>query len=1053
MTGSPHDVAGARDLPDRDELDELEDPDQPDELGDAEDASLFDRDILDLYFLHAHAEGNWGAIRRGIEEHGLLMLQAERLQGFARSTADLETHVLPAAVAAGNWDGFLQYALTAVHLRGLAEALADEVVLGALARQGRLDFADSLAAQLAAPERRAWAQAVIGAATVGGERARRVRQLREELQGLPASDSAAEGAARARRLTCLSGIARHCGADLQDDWQELILRATEDPVERDRLWLEVAGACLDQSGDACHPGFRAALRAIGNRQTLLLGLPRLWQESGPDDLDAARVLADQLGDPEGRLLWSLILPQLGRRARSEKSREDALAAWRHAIQVCPPLPWSPGLIDAGRELFSCLGQDEVERIAASLEPASRAAFRVVHLEHHPGPNSAAAAIAAVRELNERAKQSWEAGLHWTLRALLAWPGDSAGRCGLTASVMRYLSDQRYAAPAGDLCRYLDLVAAVFPRELPRQIESVVWAPASGPETLVALSEQAEHPAVLEALGAQAEAYAAVAGPTEAAAFELRARLLIGLASRLAVLEKRLDPVDTVWARLLPEEQDELAAVTARALAADAQQELAERVAGRIQAGRLSWVTRLAIAPARGDAASFSPSSLYAAAASATAVEDERLALRALAQPTFDAEQPVDRAIMPIRSQERQQRALVDLTHHALACELSFYHRGQQDLLAPVQLLRSSLTGTGSDERLLALALELVDFAAPLPARRAVAEIHAALDAVLTLKEVPWPRRIEAVESLLAKLPRVVFGLLPSAGSSPDDSPWVRGRARALRGFLAMLVDLPARPAAAVDPEGVQTHWAEVPPMVAAALDRLPATSRGRWTGKLARPWQGLDRGAMEVLRLCTTTVARRVCAAQLLLAATSPEPRQLQALCYLLSSSHPSLLPELVGRLPRGAGRDRLCRRLVQNGWVAGAVAEEVLLAMADPLTHLRAAADRAPRPETAAAWLADLAKLVARGALDPAAPESWPLLRRLWASRTGDEQPRLANAVIAALRDAGWKAGEDALCVWLNALLPPRLGGEVEGWRARDARAREAVQRSLALPRPQRSS
>jgi hypothetical protein len=994
------------------------------------------------HLLHGCTLRTWATTISKIEQKGLLVHQTRSFQGFAKSAVDLERFVLPATAKFGDWERFLQYALTAVNLRGIAESLAEEEILKALADRGQFRFAENLAAQLPTPERRAWAQSVIASASSDEIREERAQRVWEELRELPTTNDPEQ---RSHRLDLLAGVARHLGPNLLGHWQELIGRVATASEARTRLWLEVAGACLKKGGTA-HPGFRMALREIPDREARIAGLSALWQSDGPEDPQVARRLSEELGETDGRLLWRLALPALVRQVR--KCAKRAVEAWRRELATGPPVPWSLDLIESGRELWSHLDESEAEQLAAILsDPLERAAFRVVRLEHSPVSERmslAALALAAVRALEESSDR-----LHWALRMLLAWPGEGAERKGLAASVLRYLEDRRYAAEPEDLARCLDLVAALFPGELTRQVENALWAPASSEKRLLTLADRAGSVDVLTELLNHAEAYAVVAGANEAAAFELRCRVMIRTATRLAVARENPDPlkpVEEALKRLLPEEQDELCATAARALAAadGSRKELANGLVERIRSGLLKLATRLALGPFDGQAEELSPDKLYADAATAEAIDDERLALAALAEPALDAEKLVDQHLSRMHSKERQGRALVDLARHTLAFEQSFYRRGQQDPLAPIQLLRSSLSGTGSDDRLIELTLELIELAAPLPPRRAVAEVHAAFDAIFQLEGLDWPQRIEAIETLLARLGPVIFQ------SRREDDAWTRPRSRALLGFLTTLTDLPFRARGIAKIRRLQRHWIEIPPMLVAAAERLPPAARGRWMQKLARAWGGIGPADRDLLRLCAAPPDLRREAADLLLRETRPDPVRVQALCYLVSSSAPDRVPDLVGLFPPGPHRDRLCLRLARNGWLPPAETAALLMRMQDSRAKATAAVLRPSLEEgEAPAWLADLAGLVARGGLDPGEPSSWPVLRRLWRTHTGEERTILAQAVADALAQGGRRAGEDALCIWLNAHLAPRIGQDVPDREDRDSRVREAIRRGLLLELP----
>jgi hypothetical protein len=215
--------------------------------------------------------------------------------------------------------------------------------------------------------------------------------------------------------------------------------------------------------------------------------------------------------------------------------------------------------------------------------------------------------------------------------------------------------------------------------------------------------------------------------------------------------------------------------------------------------------------------------------------------------------------------------------------------------------------------------------------------------------------------------------------------------------------------------------------------------------KIGEPWDGIGEDRVEILRLCAASPEERSKAARRALTEKESGAERIQALSYLLSWIEPAIVPELVGRLAPGPVRDRVCARLARNGWLPPPQTGELLLMIREPLTRLRAETLRSCA-DCDPAWLSSLAGLISDHGLDPLDPAGWSALRRLWKANTGNERQVLGRAVIDALSQEGRRAGEDALCVWLNAHLAPRIGAELPDRVQRSTRVREALQRGLIL-------
>ncbi len=158
---------------------------------------------------HLHAACGWDRLFLLMDGGEHRVRQARFFESFNQSATDLEQHALPAAIELQDWERFSRYTLIATNLRGLAEELADEEILRALASQGQRRLAAGLATQLADPLRRIWARAVLASCSEGAIRAELAQNVRDELEGL-------NGSLTDDRLSLLQSVARHLGPELED---------------------------------------------------------------------------------------------------------------------------------------------------------------------------------------------------------------------------------------------------------------------------------------------------------------------------------------------------------------------------------------------------------------------------------------------------------------------------------------------------------------------------------------------------------------------------------------------------------------------------------------------------------------------------------------------------------------------------------------------------------------------------------------------------------------------------------------------------------------------
>ena len=741
---------------------------------------------------HLSKAGKTARLFELLEQRGFLAGQADFFGDFGRTREDVETFILPATLAAGDWNRFLRYATVTLHLRGLAEALTEPEILEALAQSGRLKLATDLAGRLAEPLERAAALSVIAqkCRSDPADFRQRLESLGQSLEApLPPSSDPAEVV---RRGGLLARMARLLGPDLTSSWPLWIAKAGLYQEEADPVWRAVAESWLDRE-ETAEPALWEALRQIHHPQVLLDFLPEaLGLRAAADPAEVLTRLSSlfQKEDQRSRAVLSFLSRLAGSRP------DDACALWEKVSNES--LSWTVELIETAGPLLARLDSERLE----IQDPVTRAALRVVVLEATKDPLRADAALEAVESLPDGPEK-----LHYALRYLGARPSEPEDEVrGQVAAVARYLHEIRYGAAPDDLRRYLDRIAQFFPEELPFQVESLFTSPASHPDVLYALIRSAESTAVLFHMMENASRYASLAARNEAEAFRLRGEILNGAARRLCLLgESPCEVMEKVSQRLLLQEEDEIrSALVPLAAGFDG---AAETIATGIRNGRRNLIARLrsrAFDPEK----ELQPSSLFEQVAQADALETELSGLKMLLGHPNDPEMfdrvPANRVDLFLR-----------LGWHALSYEAKHFQT-DWDPRAILSRIEPRLV-IEDDESLVAWTPAVVALAAQPNDRRAVAEVVEGAEKIAGLEGVPWLVRRKALESLLASIPAV---FVPLAGGSPSRT---RRRAKAA---LSVLKHLPDRLHPGEARNEVADHKEEILALVDAAGQRLDRPGSG-----------------------------------------------------------------------------------------------------------------------------------------------------------------------------------------------------------------------------------
>ncbi len=1003
----------------------------------------------------------WQRFFWAVESQDHFDRQAEHFGNFEQTLEDLETYCLPAIIELCDWNRFVHYSLIAANLHGLAEALADEGVLESLTRHRRLTLAESLVDRLHDPIRRARGRTAIAGALDRDQPAfsRLLDGLHQDLDSVssPVDRETAE-------IWCgaLETVARQFALDLQNRWKAWIERLKKWEGLPGRAWRAVVEGLIE-SGTLDDPYLWRAIKSIDDIEYLRVTLPHrlaAWRLDEPWPLfEKIRKIK-----PNGELMcWPICAAVLGQLPPIHAVRlwNEALARWDSVI-------WDLKLVEAGRELWPKLPRTEL--LGTIVDPTVRAALEIELLSEFPDDCSLVAIIKILNGVPKTPEQ-----LHLTLRYLPSLTQDSTTELrNYVASITDYVASLRYTLNTSDLCRFLELIAMIFPQQLRRQVQEVLWAPGTNAETLRTLAREARTPQLLEELLEQVERYPYTVTASETEAFDLWLEVLMTFTPRLCVMRQELSGLEEAAERLPPEEKDTLRVAVADAMGAIGRADLAREASSRMRSPQLRLRTRLTTAIGPEIEELLVPGTLYAAYANAGAIGDEFHALEALLDLPVDIVTLTDLSLKPIRNQRRYVQAVLDLAWHSLHFQQRCFEPRRRDLQSPMNVVRKAFGGKiESKAWLSALTPELVDLGSQLGPNQAVSEFKEAWECLLSQTSTEWSLREESFEMLLARLKSFVSEV-------PDELSNARCRAAS-----KIIEWLPVLPRTLGDTsKDIPKYWQRIFPLVIATLEQLPSCvaaylrhpwrsrlwsnnrkmsedhpeSLNAWFRRKLRPRlvdlnfalsgerrPGLLPTQDPILDLCFASVTERLRRAEELLEAPQPNQDLLHALIYLLAVDAPDLIPHLVSRVQPHEDRDRLILNFIKNKWqplVAATLVESI-----SP-THYHHGkvwlnVDKGSREDQ---WVDSIRQMISRAELDADDPRSFELRRRLW-SLNQRCLPMFAKATVAALAAGGREGGEHGLRLFINCLIAPGFGRDgSDRQRSKIGGLRLASRRALSL-------
>jgi hypothetical protein len=963
---------------------------------------------------HLAAAGERQKTYELFERTRFLPEQLAHFGGFGTSSDDLETYVVPMAIAEPDWNRFIYFMMLALHLRGAVEDLPE--LIEPLARSGQVSMALDAVSRIASPLDRAGAKAMIARELSPDLNTYQelLQSLPHDLAALPAmtTDPTQAGPMREKQYWISVVIAQSFGLGAREPLTRFL--ADCPAWWSDIVWIHMAFRHAEQHHNLLDSELWEALSNVQDSTLLKEFLPELLaaSEASPDPEPLLAQIKALCDDPE--LSWLCRFTLLDGIART--SAEQAISLWWH-WDCEKPVSWSLQVAERAAPFLNRLHSHEIADLIDNMgEPEVKAALLLALCSSEGGLQWIEGTRSTIENVPPGARR-----VHWLTHFLKIWapllnrPETRDELIGLAQS----LHELSYEVETADLCCFFELIATHFPERLKQEMMGAFWAPNVSAESLLEIVETTESAEVLEHLLERVDQYLLPFRPGEAEAFQAWGGLLEKIVPRLCVLTRDFACLERAVA-LNPQLADELRTMTVKALVNAKSPDLAKQVWSSIRQPRLRHLTRLKHLAAP-DPEIFHPVSLLGAFADSEMVQDVVFGLQALASVSGDACHQLHAHIGRIEDQQEKFLVLLRMVDRALA--ISKKQDRQDDLLDTLVQSASLVT---ADVQFAALAPEITAIVARHSKRQSVTEVREALERLLALRSVPWPVRRDLCEALLSRV-------LPLLAARAENGSWE----------TAEIVQMITGPLEWIE-YGADEEIEErgILPVLFAVMDRLPLRVLKRFVRDL--PSEGLFPALYVAGDGELGGVLDRMAEEDHF------DPLIVETILYLLSYRLPGVVPDILRDLNPGPFRELVAVSLLRNGWLPAELAPEVLPLIENQAsymsTEITLALACAADSEEEDRWLQTLASIMPHQLVDPSDPRNEPWLRKLWTVDPGRSRPILAWGVLRTLAQAGRWHGTSAFCLWLNAHLAPETGKKPAELLALCAEAAQAVQKSLKL-------
>ena len=973
------------------------------------------QEITDYFFSnvisHYAETGKQNKIFELLESTGFLSDQLSHSKIFGKSSDDIETYAVPAAIKAKDWNRFLHFVLLALHLRGTAEDILD--FIKPLAQSGQVAIALDAVNHIASPVDRSGAKAMIASTLPADSQVYQnlLKSLPQDLASIPplTADPTLVELVTERTFWMSIVVAQTFGLAAREALSPLLV---ERPVWwSDAVWVSMTQCHAKQHG-LLDPDLWLALLNLRDLATLKIHLPeQLAAVTSFSQAEELIALVENLSD-DAELSWLCRFSLL--EAIAKTSAERAFSLWRR-WEVLRPVYWSRQVTEQAAPFLLRLDDQEIEcLLGRTTDPEVKVALLLAH-SSEGRPHR----IEEKRRFIEEVPRG-TAQIHWQIR-FLGFHARRLNRLEVKTELTRLarsLHEISYAVEISDLRGFLELIAAYFPERLKREMMRTFWAPSITPEALFEIAETTESEILLRHLLEKADEYLLPFRPGEAEAFQAWNGLLRKIVPRLCALTTNSSYLERAI-ESNPEQADELRIATVQALVDADSTDLARLVCETIGSRRLRHLTRLKMLAAS-DPKILDPASLFEAFADSDMVQDQIFGLKSV---IASSNTPLSLLNLPLCHVEDHQDRYLTLLRVVERALLHSSQVGSQNEMLD-RLVQSSGLVT-SDAQLAALTPEITAIVASRSKRLAVTEIREALECLVSLRSVSWSIRRDICETLLARL-------LPLLCARSEKGLEAREAVRMISGLLNRIEY----------GSNQEIEERELLPVLYAVMDRLPLKVLKSFLKEFpsehifSKLYLADDRSLAEAL--------------DLMVEQNDFNPLVLETIFYLFSYRSPGFVPEILKDLTPGSFRDNIASNLLRYGWLPAEFAPEVLQLIEAPAgrmsTELSLSLDCAAASEEEELWLQTLASLMAHQLVDPTDPRSELWVRKLWTIDPDRSRPILARGVVRALAQAGRGYGTAALCLWLHAHLAPNAGNDPAKVMTLCTQAEKTVQRALTL-------
>jgi hypothetical protein len=1005
-------------------------------------AHPFDERAFAFEHLVAHLAqaGDRERLFKLLEGKGFLAEKSDFFGRFQPALHDLNRYVLPATTEPEDWRRFLRYSLVSKNLLGLSATLGTPRVVQLLLDNGQQALAEDITG-LSPSECRPQLSAIL-AADLEEDDPRRSDFIRTIGENIADISKTTDLPSARYRAELLAGVGFYLGLKPLTIYEQLLESIRPWPDLEDSIWVSTAQGYLER-GLKWYPFFWGTVRLI-RTSTLLSFLPQSVLKA-PEPMPPDKVRDDLIflwsnesnENNENKIFWHTWVAALARKARYDP--EGCLSLWKWFPDK-RSVPWSPGLLELGRDFFNCFTPDGLDDLCTEMQTEEQAALRVIVLEAAPNLRRAEEAFWTLQGLPWGSKR-----IHWTLRYLLARPPEPAPRARREAlSFLSRLSESPRDLPSSEAALVLALVSRYQPKDLPSRLQALAQG-ATPLSRVLEIAQSSQSAAVLDAILAHLGYLQRLSVKPPSADASICDEIIKTACLRLCELWGDLNSLDLALPLLNGGPADNFCLQVAHTLAEKGYLRLAREACERIGEPSARLRAMLSVLPPDLVPSDLlTPRKLYEAAASIGSFQQQLTVLAEF------VEKGVNSAEIPRRYLVTMNNQRYVSSNTALHSPLGL-QRGHFQNPKTGTPLRSASPVIGEIRRKFLTSIALPSTYKGFPRSLGIAgNASTWVHQIVNDLSFPWPVKVHAIEWFLARI-----------ASEYLDS---RSHPRLGQAFASIIESIARIPIEIENPaihKATQARWHEIFPILMAFVERYPKEVASHLRNKsfgLKLPryalWQffgsvprfihraqapsdfvssrwvtylvdeahesrsPLPPRQMEVVQLCLGDLETRERKARSLLLQDSPDPTLLRSLAVLLARDRPKLVADIVERLSDKELRDDLAIALIRDNRLPHEHAIHVQSRIVNEATALEAKVWLELRTPRSDAWLKSFASLLGYHGADPSDPSFRSVLERIWKDGPSKIRSEFAEAVLIALNSGDHVRSEAALMFWMHGFL-----------------------------------